>query len=143
MINSSLHQEATGIDLARRQEIVDDTHKLYIDTFPETGLEEYGFSSTASFDDACMDFDARLLPEAYPDVDTRDQLYQSFLNISDRLTFLRGVASSIVLSEVEVSLCAEMLGVREAVLLPATKPKATPLPTLPRFLVAVEAQIAS
>lgn len=143
MANSLLLQEGTGISMSRREEIVFDAHATYVDTFPEKGLEEYGFTSVANFDNASLDFDARLLPEMHPDIDVRDLYFQSFTNLDDRFRFIRGVASSIVLSQVEVDICAELLGVRPAILQFATEPKAGRVRQLPRFLVAIETQLAS
>ena len=143
MANSLLLQEGTGISMARREEIVFEAHAAYVDIFPETGLEDYGFSSTANFDNASLDFDARILPERYADIDVRDRYFQAFTNLDDRFRFLRGVASSIVLREVEVDVCAELLGVRPAILQAATEPKQARVRQLPRFLVSVETRLAS
>ena len=143
MAHSLLLQEGIGIGLERREEIVFDAHSQYVDTFPENNLEGYGFTSTVNFDNASLDFDARLLPEAYPDIDVHDTLFQSFTNISDRFLFLRGVASSIMLSKGEVEVCADILGVRSAILQAATEAKPTQIRQLPRFLVAVESRLAS
>jgi hypothetical protein len=143
MAHSLLLQEGIGIGLQRREEIVFDVHSQYVDTFPENDLEHYGFTSTVNFDNASLDFDARLLPEAYPDIDVHDALFQSFTNISDRLLFLRGVASSIMLSRGEVEVCADILGVRPVILQAATEAKPVKIRQLPPFLVVVEGQLAS
>jgi hypothetical protein len=143
MAHSLLLQEGIGIGLERREEIVFDAHSQYVDTFPENNLEGYGFTSTVNFDNASLDFDARLLPEAYPDIDVHDTLFQSFTNISDRLLFLQGVASSIMLSRGEVEVCADILGVRPAILQAATEAKPVKIRQLPPFLVVIEGQLAS
>lgn len=137
MAHSLLLQEGTGISMARREEIVFEAHAAYVDTFPEYGLENYGFTNTANFDNASLDFDARLLPEKYADIDAYDSYFQSFTNLDDRFRFLRGVASAIVLEQVEVDICAELLGVRSVLLQAATQPKPTRIRQLPRFLAIV------
>lgn len=143
MINSTLLEQGTGIELSRREEIVFEAHRYYVDTFPADGLEDYGFKNTSSFDYVVLDFDSRLLPEQHTAETEHHGEAATYLNMEDRYLFLRGVAAAITLKNEELPLCAELLAVRPVVLRQALALKSRSAPIYPRFLIGINGGLAS
>lgn len=126
MANSLLLHEGTGIGYARRQEIVDDAESSCFVAI-ESGQISRPYSPE-SFHLLTSDFVQRLLPEIFTDDDllipqVHSEEFGRELDLNDRFDFLKTVASHIKLLPGEVAPCAEILGVRPALLAPATIPK--------------------
>lgn len=113
------------INFERRQEIVDEANTHYFDP-AESGKLATAFSD-ASFFDLTDDFTARMLPELYPTKNGASEIgrrgFVEGIDLGERYEFLRSVAQHIFLTPPEVTPCASMLGVRPALLLPASQPK--------------------
>jgi hypothetical protein len=126
MANSLLLHEGTGIGYARRQQIVDQADSGCFGPI-ESGQMSRPYSPE-SFHLLTSDFVQRLLPEIFTDEDllipqVHSEEFGRELNLGDRFDFLKTVASHIKLLPNEVAPCAEILGVRPALLAPATAPK--------------------
>ena len=94
-MNRALLEQGTGIALTRREEIVSDAHRYYVDTLPITGMEQYGFSDTPSFDNAVLDFDSRMLPEYHTPRLGELRAVPDIPEIQDRYMLLTGIANAI------------------------------------------------
>ncbi|CAN5364053.1 hypothetical protein BH09PAT4_BH09PAT4_05110 [soil metagenome] len=127
MANSLLLFEGTGIGYERRQQIVDDADSSCFGPI-EAGQIARSYSPE-SFHLLTSDFVQRLLPEVFTDDDllvlpqVHSEDFGRELSLDDRFDFLKTVAGHIKLFPDEVAPCAEILGVRPALLAPATTRK--------------------
>lgn len=142
-MNRALLEQGTGIALARREEIVFDAHRYYVDTLPLVGMEPYGFSDAPSFDNAVLDFDSRMLPEFHTPQLGELRVVPDAPALQDRYTLLTGIADAIELQADELPICAELLLVRPTVLRAALAPKASHSPNYQGCLVLLNGGLAS
>lgn len=143
-MNRALLEQGTGIALTRREEIVSDAHRYYVDTLPITGMEQYGFSDTPSFDNAVLDFDSRMLPEYHTPRLGELRAVPDIPEIQDRYILLTGIANAIELETDELPICAELLVVRPTILRAALLPKkVSHTPNYQGCLVPLDGGLAS
>jgi hypothetical protein len=99
--------EELTLSFEERQAIVDNASDVWLNQLP---LED------TAVDAAILDFQARMLPEIYPDYNLTAVEIKTSLQLEQRYFVLRGIANSLHLDEYRATAVAQRMGVHYAMM---------------------------
>lgn len=114
MTIETLAREEILLSYDERQAIVDNATDAWLDTLP---------ADDKAIDIAVLDFNARMLPEIYPDYSLTSQEIREGLQLEQRFFVLRGIANALHLDEYRATAVAQRMGVHFSVMFPTGRPE--------------------